>query len=175
MAEVTVERFAMMHARCSWVRLALGSGALGLALVASAEERLLYKSVLPNGRVVYGDAPAAQARRSEKISVEAHPPNPEDTAAGLRALTLSRQQLLRDAAARSARLRWLDNQIGTTYAELQEANAQRESGREVQDGDRQGRRLAGAYFARQRALEAAALAVRRRLDALLRERSAVQY
>ena len=131
--------------------------------------------MLPNGRVVDGDAPAAQARRIEKISVEVHPPSPEDTAPGQRALSLSRQQLLRDAAARSAGLRLLDIQIVTTYTELQEADAQRECRREVQDGARQGRRLAGAYFARQRALEAAALQVRRQLDALLRERSALQH
>lgn len=147
----------------------------GWALNASSAERTLYKSVLTNGRVVYGDAPDPQARRSEKISVEIHPPDPAQTEAGLRALAMTRQQLLRDAEARAARLRQLDRQIVTTYAELHaaEAERERERGIAVQEGDRQGRRFSAAYLQRQRTLEASALQLRRSLDALLRERSAL--
>jgi len=146
---------------------------LGCALAATSAERTLYKSVLPNGRVVYGDAPEPQARRNEKISVEIHPPDPAQTEAGLRALAMTRQQLLRDAEARAARLRQLERQIVAAYAELQAAEAERERGTEVQEGDRQGRRFSAAYLQRRRTLEAAALRQRRSLDALLRERSAL--
>lgn len=155
------------------LRSVLAVALLGWALAASSAERTLYKSVLTNGRVVYGDAPDPQARRSEKISVEIHPPDPAQTEAGLRALAMTRQQLLRDAEARAARLRQLDRQIVTTYAELQAAEAERERGSAVQEGDRQGRRFSAAYLQRQRTLEASALQLRRSLDALLRERSAL--
>ena len=155
------------------LRSVLAVALLGWALVASSAERTLYKSVLTNGRVVYGDAPDPQARRSEKIIVEIHPPDPAQTEAGLRALAMTRQQLLRDAEARAARLRQLDRRIVTTYAELQAAEAERERGIAVQEGDRQGRRFSAAYLQRQRTLEASALQLRRSLDALLRERSAL--
>ena len=155
------------------LRSVLAVAGLGWALAATPAERTLYKSVLTNGRVVYGDAPDPQARRSEKISVEIHPPDSAQTEAGLRALAMTRQQLLRDAEARAARLRQLDRQIVTTYAELQAAEAERERGIAVQEGDRQGRRFSAAYLQRQRTLEASALQLRRSLDALVRERSAL--
>ena len=110
---------------------------------------------------------------NEKISVEVHPPDAAQTEAGLRALAMTRQQLLRDAEARAARQRQVDRQIVTVYAELQAAEAERERGKAVQEGDRQGRRFSAAYLQRQSTLEAAALRQRRSLDALLRERSAL--
>lgn len=155
------------------LRSVLAVAGLGWALAAMPAERTLYKSVLPDGRVVYGDAPDPQARRHEKISVEIHPADAAQTEAGLRALAMTRQQLLRDSEARAARLRQLERQIVTAYAELQAAEAERERGSAVQEGDRQGRRFSAAYLQRQRTLEAAALRQRRILDALLRERSAL--
>ncbi|RTL22614.1 MAG: DUF4124 domain-containing protein [Burkholderiales bacterium] len=155
------------------LRSVLAVAGLGWALAAMPAERTLYKSVLPDGRVVYGDAPDPQARRHEKISVEIHPADAAQTEAGLRALAMTRQQLLRDSEARAARLRQLERQIVTAYAELQAAEAERERGSAVQEGDRQGRRFSAAYLQRQRTLEAAALRQRRSLDALLRERSAL--
>jgi|GEM_PF-848762 len=155
------------------LRSVLAVAGLGLALAATPAERTLYKSVLPNGRVVYGDAPDPQARRHEKISVEDHPPDTAQTEAGLRALALTRQQLRRDAEARAARLRQIERQIVAVYADLQAAEGERERGIAVQEGDRQGRRLSSAYLQRQATLEAAALRLRRSLDALLRERSAL--
>ena len=157
------------------VRAAIAAAGLAVAFAALAEQRILYRSVLPDGRVVYGDAPAANARRTEQIVVEPHPPNPQETEAALRALALTRAQLLRDAAARKARLGQLDNQVAETYDELREAESRREAGREVGEGDRQGRRLADAYFVRQRAVEGAVQQARLRLDRLLRERAALRY
>lgn len=146
---------------------------LGWALAATPAERTLYKSVLPNGRVVYGDAPDPQARSNEKLSVEIHPPDADQTEAGLRALAMTRKQLMRDTEARAARLRQAERQIVTTYAELQTAEAERERGSAVQEGDRQGRRFSAAYLQRQSRLESAVVRARRSLDAVLRERSAL--
>lgn len=148
---------------------------VAVALTATAGERVLYKSVLPDGRVVYGDAPASAATRSDRIAVEVHPASTQDSDAALRSLALTRQQLLRDSAARTARLRQLDNQIIDTYSQLKAAEVQREQGREVQDGDRQGRRISAGYSERQRRLERAVSQLRQRLDVSLGERSALQY
>lgn len=147
--------------------------AFGWALAAMSAERTLYKSILPNGRVVYSDAPDPLARRSEKISVEIHPPDAAQTEAALRALALTRQQLLHDAEALAARRRQIEQQIVATYAELQAAEAERELGKAVQEGDRQGRRFSAAYLKRQNELAGDVLRLRRNLDALLRERSAL--
>lgn len=156
-------------------RTVLAVSGVAVALAATGGERILYKSVLPGGRVVYGDAPASAATRSERIAVEIHPADSQDSEAGLRSLALTRQQLLRDSAARTARLKQLDKQIIATYGELNAAELLREQGREIQNGDRQGRRILGGFYERQRRLEGAAAQVRQRLDALVRERKALQY
>lgn len=165
----------MTKTGCFAARALLAVGGFAIVLSSSADERVLYKSVLPGGRVVYGDAPASAATRSDRIAVEIHPANPDDSATALRALALTRQQLLRDSEARLVRLRQLDNQIIASYAELQKAESRREQGRQVEDGDRQGRRLTGRYQARQQALERAVEQERRRLDGLVRERGSLQY
>ncbi len=141
---------------------------------ATAEVRTLYRSVLPDGRVVYGDEPAPSAQRSQKIIVEPHPPNPQQAEAALRALSLTRAQLLRDAAARDARLKQIDNDIAEAYPALKEAEARRSQGQEMQEGDRQGRRLTSSYVERQRMLRIAEQQARQRLDRLLSERAALQ-
>ncbi|EWS56565.1 hypothetical protein X551_00559 [Methylibium sp. T29] len=164
---------ACLLIRLRLLRRVLAAAGLGWALAATPAERTLYKSVLTDGRVVYGDAPDPRARSNQKISVEVHPPDAAETEAALRALAMTRQQLLRDAEARAARLRQIERQIVAAYADLQAAEAERESGVAVQQGDRQGRRFSAAYLQRQRTLEASALQLRRSLDALLRERSAL--
>lgn len=161
-----------------WGRLARHAAAaccLGAALSGFANERILYRSVLADGRVVYADEPVPNARRSDRIAVERHEPNPADAAAAQRATAMTRAQLLRDAAVRAARLRQLDNLIGDTYDELKAVELQREQGREVGEGDRQGRRFSAGYLQRQQALDNAVVRVRQRLNALTSERSALQY
>lgn len=146
-----------------------------IALRSFAAEQTFYKSVLSNGRVVYGDAPATGAKRTEKITVRTDTPASEfDAAAAQRALEMSRQHLLRDAAARTARLTQLETEIATAYNELKDSGEAREVGREIQEGDRQGRRLLTPYWERQRSLEAAVRQARQRLDKLLAERAALR-
>ena len=146
-----------------------------IALGSFAAEQTFYRSVLSNGRVVYGDAPAAGAKRSEKITVRTDTPASEfDATAAQRALEMSRQQLLRDAAARSARLTQLETEIATAYNQFKESGEVREAGREIQEGDRQGRRLLAPYWERQRRLEAAVRQARQGLDKLLAERAALR-
>lgn len=144
------------------------------ATSAGAEERILYRSVLAEGSVVYSDAPVAGARSSRRISVEPHPADERQALAAQRALALTRAQLLRDFEARTARLQQLDNEIASAYERLGQARLQQERGRGVRDGDRQGRRLTPPYWERQRALENAVTQHTRQLDALVRERAQLQ-
>ena len=145
-----------------------------LPLCVAAEVRTLYRSVLPDGRVVFGDEPAPSAQRSRKITVEPHPPNPQQAEAALRALSLTRAQLLRDAAARDARLKQIDNDIADAYLALKDAEARRSRGQEVQEGDKQGRRLTSSFVERQRVLRISEQQARQRLDRLLSERGVLQ-
>ena len=66
---------------------------------------------------------------------------------------MTRAQLLRDAGARAARLKQLDNDVLGAYGDLQDAQARRAQARDIQEGDRQGRRLLAPYVQRQRDLQ----------------------
>ena len=146
-----------------------------IAFGINAAEQTFFKSVQPNGRVVYGDAPTAGAKHTEKITVRTDTLNSEAEAeTAKRALQMSRQQLLRDSAARSARLTQLESQIAATYSELQSAQAERDSGRDMQEGDRQGRRQTAQFWERQRRLDAAVRQIRQNLEQLLAERNALR-
>lgn len=153
---------------------ALVAASLLVALSSVAAERTLYKSVLPSGEVVYSDAPAPNAKRATAISVEPHPPNAQETKAAQQALASWRQQLLRDADKRAARVRQLDKLIDDASGELEGAELRREQGRVLQPGDRQGRRLSAGYSQRQQALDGATWKARQRLDDLVRQRAALQ-
>lgn len=147
---------------------------VAVALPAFAGTTTLYKSVLPNGRVVYSDEPVPKAKRSQKITVDPSPASPQQTADALRALSLTRAQLLRDASAKDARLKQLDNEITDAYSRLKDASATRLQGREIREGDRQSRRLLTPYFERQRKLELEEQQARERLDRLITERAVLQ-
>lgn len=159
--------------QCRLAPTALALVFLGGAFTSMADERIL--SILPNGQVVYGDEPEPQAKRSSAISVERHPPNPQEAEAAQRALAMTRAQLLRDAAARAVRLKQLDNQIGDVYDEFQNLRSKQRAGREVGEGDRQGRRFSHQYAQRQHALLLAAAQAQQRLDNLVTERTALGY
>ncbi|KQB56673.1 MULTISPECIES: DUF4124 domain-containing protein [Acidovorax] len=156
-------------------RLAACAALSGIATLSIADERIIYKSTLSDGRIIYSDEPVPKASRKEKISIERHPPNAQDAEAAQKALSMSRAQLLENAAARSARLKQLDKQVDDAYSELKSAESALQQGQEVQEGERQGRRLTPSYFQRRQALANAVQKARRRLDGLLNERASLQY
>lgn len=139
-----------------------------------AEERIVYRSEMPDGRVLYGDAPVSGARQSTRLQIERHAANPQQEEAAQRALALTRAQILRDADARAARLRQLDNLASDAYENVRRAQEQREAGRSVVEGDKQGRRLTPSYWERQRQLENRFRVAQQRLESLLSERTALQ-
>ena len=138
--------------------------ALSLALcAASAGAQPIYKSIMPDGKVVYGEKPAAGAKKVEtielppaKTGVTAATPQEQARAAELR----QRQATRADPAAPAE-----DARIA-----LKNAEAAREAGREPLPDERQGlagggSRLTEAYFARQKSLDAAVEAARQRVEA----------
>lgn len=168
-------RLAKPHPWAEALRRA-AAAVLGLtaAFMAAADPQTLYKSVLPNGEVVYADSPQPGAKRTVELSVEPHPPDARATQAAQRDLAAVREQLLRDADARSARGQQLDRDIARVSGQLREAQTRQEQGRPVQEGDRQGRRLVGPYWQRQQMLENEVQRARQALSALMRERAALQ-
>lgn len=156
---------------------ATGIAVAGCAMVFGswAAEQTFYKSVQPDGRVIYGDAPAKGAARTEKITVPVDTIGSEaDVAAAKRALQMNREKLLKDLAARNARRDQLEIEIADADRRLKLAEAARESGRSVGAGDRQGRQLTPQYWDRQRKLGIAVRQAQTTLDRLMAERESLR-
>jgi Domain of unknown function (DUF4124) len=128
-----------------------------LSLQAGAQT--LYKSTLPDGRVVYGDKPDPAAVKSEPIKPDTAkigvvPPSARETAT---LNELERARLKREAGESSTR---------TAQEALQKAEAAREAGKEPLPGERLGTasgasRLTDDYWKRQKKLEEAVESARR--------------
>lgn len=145
----------------SWVP----SFALVLALGASGVfAQAMYKSTMPDGSVVYGEKPEPGARQVEKVTA---PPQksgitvvtPADKA---KADQQARQRIVTEDAKR--------REVEAATKQLQDAEAAREAGKEPLPGERLGiatggrTRLTDEYWARQKTLEEAVEAARKRLD-----------
>jgi hypothetical protein len=129
---------------------------------ASAGAQTIYKSIMPDGKIVYGEKPVPGAKKVETI--EAPPAKTGVTAATpqeqARAAELRQRQPTRTEPAAQAE----DAQLA-----LKNAEAAREAGREPLPDERQGlagggSRLTEAYFARQKILDAAVEAARQRAE-----------
>ena len=134
---------------------------------AAAEE--LYKSIMPDGKVVYGEKPEPGAKKVEKL-----PATPPKT--GTRVLTPEEKkgidQRFKQRAAQEDTWR---RQLEAAYAQLKSAEAARETGKEPLPGERLGTatggsRLTDEYWVRQKSLDAAVDAARKRVDELEKAR-----
>lgn len=125
----------------------------------------VYKSTMPDGKVVYGEAPAPGATRVDKLEP---PPaktgvtsiTPEERA---RAEKLSKARAANASAAAQSEIR-----VDELRKQLQQAETARDTGKEPLPSERQGTvgggsRLTEAYFARQKALDDSVAAARKRL------------
>jgi hypothetical protein len=148
-----------------------------LALAAAAAQGadgIIYKSVLPSGAVVYGDAPIPGARSVEPIV--APPPAPAPAAAK----PVARSPLAEAADARWRALETTGEDISRAYRRLEAAKAAQEEGRAAGPGDISGtvyggrRRFSAAYVERQRALAAEVGAAQAELDAAIARRNALR-
>jgi hypothetical protein len=132
---------------------------LALALAApAAHAQAVFRSVMPDGKVVYGDKPAPGAKESRRVDVStpniATPPQP-----GAVSVPTPQQQAA-DAA---------DARVKAAQQELQAAKVALEAGSEPREGEHigiagGGTRLTDAYFQRIKSLEAAVAAAQKKLD-----------
>ncbi len=136
--------------------------AIALVLAATAAQgQAVFRSVMPDGSIVYGDKPAPGAKEAEPVTLPA--PNivaPPKARAPAVAPAAAPPQAAPDSA---------DDQVRNAERELQKAKAALEAGREPQPGERIGRvgggsRLTEAYFERIKSLENAVAAAQKKFD-----------
>ena len=137
---------------------------LVLLLAASGVfAQTMYKSTMPDGKVIYGEKPVPGAQRVETVT----PPPPKS---GITVVTPADkaqvdQRIRQRSAVEDAKRRQLDD----AQRQLQQAEAALEAGKEPLPGERLGTagggsRLTDEYWARQKKLEQAVEAARKRLD-----------
>lgn len=121
-------------------------------LVSEAVAESIYKSVMPDGRVMYGQQPQPGARTVKKSTVDVGN-------TGVKAASKAEvESLNRRAHERSRALDETLKSVQTTEADLRMAEADREAGIEPLPGERlgivgRGTRLSEAYWRRQQILE----------------------
>ena len=134
-----------------------------LAVASGAYGQPLYKSTMPDGRVVYGEKPEPGARQVDKVV-----PPPAQT--GNTVLTpAERQKLDQRLKQRSTQDEAQQRRLQAAYEQLKKAEAAREAGKEPLPGERLGTatgasRLTDEYWARQKSLEAAVEAARKQVE-----------
>lgn len=164
-----------MTLRLEWARLPYYTGktdlkhgysALALALVlgasgAAAQSQLLYKSTMPDGRVVYGETPEPGAKRVETVTPPPKVGTTEVTPAEKKGVEQRIQKRTATAEAMQRELEDAQQQLKKTEAAL-------EAGKEPLPGERIGTatgasRLTDAYWERQKQLEVAVESARERV------------
>jgi hypothetical protein len=124
----------------------------------------MYRSTMPDGRVIFGDKPAPGAERVETINPSSRPANTAPPASGNEEAS---QQLELQRQQRAAHQR----DIREAEEALRAAKAAQAAGKEPLPGERRGNangtsRLTEEYWARQNALKADVAKARKRLNAL---------
>ena len=152
--------FAVMRQTALAIAILLAAGA--------AHAQGVFRSEMPDGRVIYGDKPAPGAKESRKVDVSN--PNIATPVQPSAASSPTAQQQSLDAA---------DNEVKIAQQDLDNAKAALESGREPQPGERigiagGGSRLTDAYQQRIQSLEQAVAAAQQRLDQALSRRNAAR-
>ncbi len=160
----------MSNARVPFVRLAIGVAAVLAATPAAGE---IYRSVLPDGRVVFSDSPPADAAQTETVNLPP-PPTPDERAeaAAVESAIEQAGQTVRDPD-RSAGISAADAEVRAAERDLTAARKRLEEGKIEREGDRIGivgrrggsARQSDAYLERVRGLEAEVAQAEMRLTA----------
>jgi hypothetical protein len=140
---------------------AVGMAAV-LAWSASSWAQLIYKSTMPDGRVIYGGEPAPGAKRVETIK-------PKTEATGVRPVGPKDEKALQQRETQRAKQTTREDEIQQAEQALRDAEAAQATGKEPLPGERQGTaggasRLSDGYWDRQNALAAAVADARKRLN-----------
>jgi hypothetical protein len=127
-----------------------------------ASAQTLYKSTMPDGKVIYGDKPVPGA-----VKVEA--PNVTPASKGIAPPTAQETQALKRLEADRARRDSTESSVRAAEKALSDAEAALAAGKEPREGERVGTakggsRLSEAYFERQKVLEAVVEQARRNLE-----------
>jgi hypothetical protein len=157
---------------------------LALAAATALAQQPIFRSVMPDGRVIYGDKPVPGAKEAEQVSLPpsniASPAQPGETGAS------PAQPGAAGASPRQQALDAADAGVQDAQRVLDAAKAALEAGREPQEGEREGTavrkkrstgstRASDAYVQRIEALEDAVAAAQKNLDDALARRNAARY
>ena len=134
-----------------------------LAAASGAQAQVVYKSTMPDGKVIYTEKPVPGATRVDTIE-----PPPAKT--GMSSLTPEEKARADEfAKKRAAAAATKGNDLDDARRQLKQAEAAREAGKEPLPGERigtagGGSRLTDAYQQRQKTLDDAVNAAKKRLD-----------
>jgi hypothetical protein len=131
-------------------------------LLQPAAAQTLYKSTMPDGRVLYSDKPAPGAASVEEVQ-------PETGKGGLGGSAARQQEMLQDMEKARLQREASQDKVKEAAQALKDAEAARDTGKEPRENERIGTaggtsRLTDSYFERQRALQEAVEQARRKLD-----------
>ena len=138
-----------------------------LLAVGPVAAQQVYKSTMPDGKVIYGPEPVPGAKKVDKITTKTQD-------AGVRISTPEQKRSLEQREAQQqAQTTRREAELSDLKRALQEAEAAREAGKEPREGDfignaGGGMRLNDAFLERQKTLEAAVQDARKRLEAAQR-------
>ena len=131
-------------------------------LLQTAAAQVLYKSTLPDGRIVYGDKPAPDAVKVEET-------RPDIKKGGIGGITTREKEALKELEKTRQQREGAQDKVRSAEEALRNAEAARAAGKEPLASERLGTaggasRITDAYYERQKKLDADVEQARRELD-----------
>jgi hypothetical protein len=135
---------------------------VALLALAPAAAQTLYKSTMPDGRVIYGDQPAPGAAKVEPVK-------PDTAPTGVQISPPREADLVKQLEAERLKKERAQEKVSDAEKALRDAEAALAAGKEPRPGERLGTagggsRLTDAYWERQRGLEEAVKGARENLE-----------
>ena len=175
---VVTHMSSLMQAAAMIRLLSLLFLATTLACSWPVSAQVVYKHVMPDGRIIYSDQPLKGASESKAVDMPP-PPTPTDRAAAQQRNadeSRKRKELEGRLDERRNKLDAADTRVAAARKGIEVAERALEVGREPLPGERSGNvgatsRLNEAYFQRVAGLEKAVADAKKELDDALRERN----
>lgn len=138
------------------------------ALLQPAAAQILYKSTMPDGRIVYGDKPAPGAEKVEET-------RPDIKKGGIGGTTPREVEALKELEKARLQREGGEDKVRSAEQALKNAEAARAAGKEPLASERLGTvgggsRITDSYYERQKKLDADVEKTRRDLDQLRSDR-----
>jgi hypothetical protein len=138
------------------------AAAATLVWAASSWAQIIYKSTMPDGRVIYSTEPVHGAKRVETMK-------PKTDTTGVQPVGPKDEKALQQRETQRERQATRQNEVQQAEHALRDAEAAQAAGKEPLPGERQGTaggasRLTEEYWERQKALAAAVADARKRVD-----------